>query len=264
MIIVETYGRFGNNIQQLIHAIHVAKHLQSSTINFNFPGFHINRILLGAPRWDEPKLKHTFFKFDDLQNLHPDCKTLSELSFKTIRSYAMTYIYPLLRYRPDGFKIMKLDPKTTLCIHVRSGDIFRDKPHPGYMPPPLDFYKKCIQSQKWESILVLYQDDRNPVVQALRKEYPAAFFSSLSLEKTINLLLEAENIVGSIGSFVPSILLFNTTYKLFMPDYAVKGIERILCPEKCKVIALPNYVEPWENSELQRKRILDYQDCAKI
>ena len=260
MIIIESYGRFGNNIQQLIHAIHVAKHLRISTVNFNVPGFHINRILLGAPRWDEPKLKHTFFKFEDLAGLHPGCKTLPELEFKTVKSYAMTYLYPLLRYRPGLFKDMDLDPKTTLCIHVRSGDIFHETPHQDYMPPPLDFYRKSIQSQAWENILVLYQDDKNPVVQALQKEFPTAFFSSLSLEKTISVLLEAEYIVGSIGSFVTIVLLFNTVYKEFyLPEYATKGLERMICPEKRNVISVPNYVEPWENSALQRKRILEYQ-----
>jgi len=260
MIIVETYGRFGNNIQQLIHAIHVAKHLRISTVNFNIPGFHINRILLGAPRWDEPKLKHTFFKYDDLSTLHPGCKTLPELTFKIVKSYAMTYLYPLLKYRPGLFKDMDLDTKTTLCIHVRSGDIFQENPHPDYMPPPLDFYKKTIQSQEWKNVLVVYQDNKNPVVHALKKEYPSAYFSSLSLEKTISVLLEAEHIVGSIGSFVPIVLLFNTVYKEFyLPEYATKGLERMLCFEKLKCIDLPGYVETWENTEAQRKRILEYQ-----
>jgi hypothetical protein len=260
MIIIETYGRFGNNIQQLIHAIHVAKHLRVSAINFSFPGFHINRILLGAPRWDEPKLKHTFFKFEDLAGLHPGCKTLPELEFKTVKSYAMMYLYPLLRYRPGLFKDMDLDPKKTLCIHVRSGDIFHETPHRDYMPPPLDFYRKSICSQAWGNILVIYQDDKNPVVQALQKEFPAAFFSSLSLERTISVLLEAEHIVGSIGTFVPIALLFNTVYKEFyIPEYAAKGLERILCFEKLHMISLPDYVEPWINSEAQRKRLLEYQ-----
>lgn len=259
MIIVETYGRFGNNIQQLIHAIHVAKHLRISAINFNIPGFHINRILLGAPRWDEPKLKHTFFKYDDLANLHPGCKTLPELTFKIVKSYAMTYLYPLLKYRPGLFKDMNLDPKTTLCIHVRSGDIFQENPHPDYMPPPLDFYKRSIQSQEWKNVLVVYQDDKNPVVHALKKEFPAAYFSSLSLEKTISVLLEAEYIVGSIGSFLPIVLLFNPEYKQFyLSEYATKGLERMLCSEKLITISVPDYVQPWENSEAQRKRILEY------
>jgi hypothetical protein len=263
MIIIETYGRFGNNIQQLIHAIHVAKHLKISTVNFTISGFHINRILLGAPRWDEPKLKHTFFKYEDLHSIHPDCKALPELPFTTVKSYAMTYLYPLLKYRPGLFKDMNLDPKTTLCIHVRSGDIFHKNPHPDYIPPPLDFYKKSIQSQEWKNILVVYQDDKNPVVHALKKEFPSAYFSSLSLEKTISVFLEAEFIVASIGSFVPIVLLFNTEYKeLYLPEYATKGLERMLCSEKLKCIKLPDYVEIWENTEGQRKRILEYQSSS--
>ena len=43
----------------------------------------------------------------------------------------------------------ELEPisKNTLVVHMRSGDIFSNCPHPKYIPPPLSFYKNILNER---------------------------------------------------------------------------------------------------------------------
>ena len=50
----------------------------------------------------------------------------------------------------------------TLIIHMRSGDIFANCPHPKYIPPPLSFYNNILDENNYKDVLICTENSRNP------------------------------------------------------------------------------------------------------
>lgn len=105
-----------------------------------------------------------------------------------------------------------------LYIHIRSGDIFWNRNPdfaPDYAQPPLCFYKKIIKENNFSKIYIISQDRGNPVVDKLINENNNIIYNQNSIEKDIALLSYAYNIVGSISSFLISIIKLNNNLKYF-------------------------------------------------
>ena len=105
-----------------------------------------------------------------------------------------------------------------LYIHIRGGDIFNcTEPDyaPDYAQPPLCFFKKVIQSRDFRKIYIISQDEQNPVINELIKYNANIIFKKNSLAKDIATLAFAYNIVGSISSFLISIIKLNNNLKYF-------------------------------------------------
>ena len=105
-----------------------------------------------------------------------------------------------------------------LYIHIRSGDIFLNR-NPDYAPdyaqPPLCFYKKIIKENKFSKIYIISQDRGNPVIDKLINENNNIIYNQNPIEIDIALLSYAYNIVGSISSFLISIIKLNNNLKYF-------------------------------------------------
>ena len=54
-------------------------------------------------------------------------------------------------------------------MHIRGGDIFSNSAHKLYVQPPLSYYTGIICDNKDKNIIVVSQDNKNPVVAALKK-----------------------------------------------------------------------------------------------
>jgi len=105
-----------------------------------------------------------------------------------------------------------------LYIHIRSGDIFLNR-NPDYAPdygqPPLCFYEKIIKENNFSKIYIISQDRGNPVIDKLINKNKNIIYNQNSIEIDIALLSYAYNIVGSISSFLISIIKLNNNLKYF-------------------------------------------------
>ena len=63
-------------------------------------------------------------------------------------------------------------------------------------------------------IIIVSEDKKNPVVEKLLKLYKNSEYNKNSLTKDIKIILGATNIVYSVGTFIPSILLMSNNYKI--------------------------------------------------
>jgi hypothetical protein len=54
-----------------------------------------------------------------------------------------------------------------LVIHLRSGDVFGDRPHAGYAPPPLAYFVSAVQRSGARSVRVVAQDLLHPYLRPL-------------------------------------------------------------------------------------------------
>ena len=139
-------------------------------------------------------------------------------------------------------------PENDLVIHIRSGDIFNSNPHPNYVPPPLSYYTKEIDKYKYEKIHIICEDTINPVTNELRKLYKNAVYEKNTLEKDIRIILGATNIIYSVGTFIPALMLLSNNNKY-------------IYGKACNNEELKEYykiMKPWKNTIEQRNYILTY------
>ena len=119
----------------------------------------------------------------------------------------------------------------TLIIHMRSGDIFTNCPHPKYVPPPLEFYNKIINKNEYKHYIICTQNARNPCLKPLERMENVRW-SGGELLTDIKLIMGAKHLVFGVGSFVPSLLMLsNNIQKIYVPsNYGIPGIlERENC-----------------------------------
>ena len=104
-----------------------------------------------------------------------------------------------------------------LYIHIRGGDIFayKAKGNINYAQPPLCFYINVISKFKFRNIFILSKDNSNPIIKLLVREYPQIFLTHNSIEIDISLLLNAFNLIGSMSSFLTTIIILNFFIPLF-------------------------------------------------
>lgn len=96
--------------------------------------------------------------------------------------------------------VMEDIPDDSLSIHIRSGDIFGPRPHPGYGQPPCGYYREIIESRNWSEVLLFAEDRRNPCINVVLS-YGAKHVLGRSLREEIGMLVSSKNLVIGRGTF---------------------------------------------------------------
>ena len=243
IILNKWYGRLGNNIKQLSNIIDIAL-MYKHNIKFNVKNINF---------FDLTAIKKYFSKYNNTQIIQDN--TFS-FFYKNKLKFPLE-IYELnIKERNEILKnalliknISKLN-ENDVVVHIRSGDIFSSKAHPAYVPPPLSYYVKEINKYKYEKIYIICEDTINPVINELLKIYKNAVYQKNSLEKDIRMILGATNIIFSVGSFIPALMLLSDN---------IKHVHDIASIENFK--ELEDYykiTKPWKNTQIQREYILSY------
>ena len=251
------FGRFGNNIIQIINCLYFSTINNISNIKFPKHDFLTNTEIIINENINNDNLNNknvydTFYYLDKLNLDSPSPVNMKKLAIK--------YILPILNkgIYIDG----EQNTKNDLYIHIRGGDIFTSNPHPKYVQPPLYYYYKIINDIDYNNINIIYEDNRNPCVNYLMNNKEYNFYSG-KLSEDIKLLLSASSLVIGCGTFGFAMYLLNPSLKkLFIPDYALdflpKGdwgdIELIK-------FNLPNYIKlgEWVNTKSQQDIMINYK-----
>lgn len=121
---------------------------------------------------------------------------------------AADYVRKTIRVE-QNFRGKSSSKKDEILIHIRSGDIFNQNPHPGYAQPPLGFYKAVIRDEKPRSVLLIVEDFQNPVVsdlvQHLHEQGVNTDIRGSNLNQTVIEILKARVVVFGMGTFVPQL-----------------------------------------------------------
>ena len=153
--------------------------------------------------------------------------------------------------------------KETLIIHMRSGDIFANCPHPKYIPPHLSFYKDILNDNNYNNVLITTENSRNPCLKPLEKIENVKWTGG-NLMNDIKTIMSAKHLVFGIGSFVPSLLLLsNNIEKIYVPSNY--GIPTIFEGEAClfgkkveiKEYDISEYIERIGNEGVRTRRARD-------
>ena len=100
-----------------------------------------------------------------------------------------------------------------LYINIRSGDIFLNVNSKNYAQPPLCFYQKIINENRYDNIFILSNGHENPVVDALLKLYPKIKFLHGSIEYDISIIVNAYNFVMPVSTFPFTLIWLNNKLK---------------------------------------------------
>lgn len=125
------------------------------------------------------------------------------------------------KYRPELVKneILNNLPKINsnpndLYIYVRSGDIFESFMK-SYYQPPLCFYQELLNNFKFNNTYIIAENNNNPVIDKLLKQYPNIIYRKNPLKFDIAYLIYAYNLVGTYSSFISHIIKYNDNLKKF-------------------------------------------------
>ena len=149
---------------------------------------------------------------------HCDDDNVLCVSIATWDPFSPTFVKPQVRiqYIRDelirNLPNVKTDPDD-LYIHLRGGDVFNNKPSTTYAQPPLCFYEKILDNNKFKNIYILSMDRKNVVLDALMNKFKNIIFNENRYEYDISLLINAYNIVTSVSSFVISTIKLNNNLK---------------------------------------------------
>lgn len=235
LIIRKWYGRLGNNIEQLHNTILIALYYNYTICFPKHRFFNTTSIVLNK----EPLIKtisdeHDFFNRETVKNINSALFTLNkERSLEILQG---CFVIKAATIKPLG--------SNDVVIHIRSGDIFSETPHPLYIQPPLSFYTQLLTDKKFDTIYLIAEDTKNPCIDALLKLYPHIHYSKNALEDDIRILLSGRHVIGSTGSFVSSLLkMTNNTVSLYKYDFPKDYMD---------------IMRPWKNTDMQRSYMLSF------
>lgn len=209
-VLVNGFGRFGNSIIQLLNCQALASRLNIERVFYHRFDLVGNRdIVLGngvqlvrtTPLKRNGKMPPVLWATHAIRGtdlIADPCSTqISETRSIISR-----------RILPDG--PIKSSAEGTLTVHIRSGDIFGENPHPNYGQPPLAFYQQVIESGTWTSVTVVTEDTENPCVTGLerlcRERRIPTNLQKAGLTETIGVIAGSGAIVAGRGTFVPAIV----------------------------------------------------------
>lgn len=266
-------GRFGNQVQQMVHAIHFARRHGIGRIFLNEcnpPGLtgpvEIGGLVLSpaaARPADGASLHAQFF-----QPLH-FAATLRALDPAGLAEIADLFIRPLFGAR---FPVAAGDNAATLHIHLRSGDVFgAPRVNPLYGQPPLAFYRLVVEDAIRRlgigRVVLVHEDEANPCIAALRdwlgaRGIPQASQSG-SFEADVGALLAAEHLVIAKGTFALPICLLAPRLRHVYGFRDLSGTEVLAARggRRWRVAdAAGGYIPEggWRNTPAQRAMMLDY------
>ena len=238
------FGRFGNNIIQLANATNYA-------INNNFV-FESDEHEFIEKFIINDNIKYT--EIDNLNHFFTDKYDCKYNRYQIIQKFIKPHLKNSIKT-----KIQPLDSKI-LLVHIRSGDIFKDKIYNLYVQNPLDYFVKIIN--RYNKTIVLYEDYGNPVLDYLSK-IQSVTMQSGNLIDDIATFLSATNVcLSGVSTFGPMCCaLSDNVKKIYATNISGKSyLEKDIFTEYYK-INLDKYIKigEWVNSDKQRELMITYK-----
>jgi len=254
MIIIKKWNRFGNSVIQLINILHIAISFNHNIKEIKKHDFFdieiINNILNNKENNNIIEDKHEFFVKENI-NVPSELFKKNEEKVQEILEKSFI-IQDIPELEKDDF-----------VIHIRSGDIFDENPHPVYVMPPFSYYKNIIDSVTYHNIIIIAEDRKNPVIDKLLSHYPNIKFKIQSFYKDIQTILGANNVISSFGTFIPYLLLLSKNIKnLYQPNYQGWDGHFRKTSINLHKIDLSDYIKkmrPWKNTPEQIEILLNYE-----
>ena len=256
-------GRLGNNIIQIINLLIHAKYLKMNVKINKLKNFINKKKIIFFPNKIETIFLHD--EYNDfthtkikINNKEYDFNIKEVLFYESIRKELLN-MFCIKRKDIINF------PQKTLIIYIRSGDLFpqtQKKVHPKYISAPYYYYDYILKKykNKYKKYILVAEDDNNPVIKKLLKNYPNIIWNKNSLHEDLKIVLGACHIVSCVGTFIKSLSWLNPNIKkVYLPSFV--GRKSYYPNLKFEKIKLPGFKEKlgkWKNTEIQKNLLLNY------
>lgn len=219
---VRACGRMGNNFMQISNALFLAERLGLPYVWAPLLEMEeaVSRVcddattLIAAESEPPPGL---FLDGDYFDTSPFGGDLMSSCSMAERYRLTRRFIAPLLGFPPAP---CEGDPERAkeLVVHIRSGDIFMDDPHPGYVQPPLSFYTSIVEELQnrgmIDRVCIVTEDRLNPCIDALEsyllmKSIPHHLRIGENLRDDVTYLRGARHLVFGFGTFGLGICLLS-------------------------------------------------------
>lgn len=252
VIIPQWYGRFGNNVIQMLHALYYSM-INGHRLIIAPPHKYLNN-LIEVRKHNYNNLKiviNRFFYIEQLSISSPDVQTLKIIANEFKKIIIKKKYLSLLYYN-------KNQVLSDVTMHVRGGDVFSPNPPKNYLQPPLYYY--LYASNLYSKSILVKEDRSNPVVDKMIyhgiQDVSSDFISDMSI------LINSKCLVMSYStlSFV-AYLLSDSIQTVYIPDYHFRNKELWPIEHTINLVKLPNYLEngSWLNTNEQRKMMVNYK-----
>ena len=256
MLIIQSWsGRTGNNILQIIRAIHYAIINSHNSIQFQQHSLLTsNTITLeNIENSNKSQISDTFFSLKNYNIIDPEPYIMKE--------YFQKYVKPIFKIQIETNNDVNENDlhENSIYVHFRGGDIFSNNPHKAYVQPPLSYYKNIIND--YDNTILVCEDKKNPCINELLKQENVEYISN-TLENDLSILSNVSNVVIGFGTFGFLLYLMNPYLKnLYIPDFFVNELPKGKWGNvNIHSIELPNYIKlgEWKFNEEQKKMMLEY------
>ena len=206
MLIIHPFGRLGNNIAQILKCLSYSLSLEKPI-----------KISLIELKNKHPKflnnLPEYLFNYDDNKNILNNFWKYNEYTNLELQEKSITMLKPFFNYNLNIND--SIDFQNTLIIHFRGGDSMKGNHLINFKHPPYYFYKKIIEENIFENILLVIEDRSNPIIQKLVDNYKNIKITSNNQYEDFKIIMNAHYFVNSSSSFSSSAILFNNNLKKF-------------------------------------------------
>lgn len=271
-VLIEGMGRFGNSIAQVVNALEIARNLESKSVLFHrFDAIRNSvvdlghEILLRKLRLAPSHRRHTpltIWRTSAITSHILFCNPCNEW-FEQARS--------ALRAAASmgAFQSPATTENLTLTIHVRGGDVFSDDPEELYGQPPWAFYRRVLQLHNWRQVVLVTEDDKNPVVLRIIEW---CVLKGIPLKRTgdsfraaIEAISQGTHLVAGAGTFLGAIIYLSGGRRVLYQFE--EAISPFICHQLVSLHTVRDeageYVDSvmrgnWKNTASQRELMLSY------
>lgn len=265
VIIENWFGRFSNNLIQLVNACFLAEKFGYDFVRFPRSDYFAgDTIIIAEKSSAKGVMKGRFFTFDDMAQ-HVDRRP----SYEAMRRVAKTYIKRLL---PSWTDLADIGGVRTV-MHFRGGDVFSNRPQPRYVPAPLGFFQ--YYSDPLNEFGVINEDLKHPAFKKIASDANCRRLSTGDLFQDLSILGSCGRVVAGPGTFWFSAFLLGESIKeivITVPPSVNGGFHDVWglvgWPADVNVIKnyLHGYIEAgaWRNSFWQRRIISKYDFSGNV
>jgi hypothetical protein len=192
-------------------------------------------------------------------------RQLPTAALSAVSPGAWADLFSILVNKPEGPQL----PSSHLVIHLRGGDVFGPRKPASYGQPPLAFYERILDHERWSAVTVVHQDSKNPVLKPLlesctARKIPVTTHSG-NVVDDIAVLLGASTLVAGRGTFMPAVVGLSRNVKrvfYFHDKFSIRppvsGVEIVRMIDAEGTYVRDVLSNNWENSEYQRDLMLTY------
>jgi hypothetical protein len=273
LLVVPQHGRFGNNIRQVLYALVVAQRLGvREVVAKSLPEFPQGswKVSDQVTLTHDPLLRPRVVKRPRVV-LGGDFFVIPRLP-TPIDDWDYTGFADALA-SASGLPPQEPLPPETLVIHIRSGDIFRESPHPSMGQPPLSFYTTVLADAQPTAVVLVYEDASNPVIAGLetylRQQAVAFTIQSGDLRSDMKVLLGAQKLVTGNGTFGQAVITLATHLRTW---YSFgQGRPRFPTSRPFASVSIHDpdgdystELSPWKNTPHQRALMVNFPESGLV